>query len=78
MSDKQGGRRAPDRVFRLSYTMTCDLTAAQIWPDGDGPKLPKPADVEAVIKRAGGWVAVLKDWDLNMHGGVGHIAEVKP
>jgi hypothetical protein len=66
------------KTFRLSYTMTCDLTAEQIWPDGDGPRRPKPADVEKAIRSAGGWVAVLKDWDLGLHGGHGEVAEVEP
>lgn len=66
------------KTFRLTYTMTCDLDLGEIWPDEDAPSNPTAADVEAVIKRSGGWVAVLKDWDLGLHNGEGRVEEVKP
>lgn len=59
--------------FRLSYTMTIDLTAKVL----DLPETATAANVEALIKDAGGWVRVLRDWDLHDDAGRGHVFEVE-
>jgi len=66
------------KKFRLTYTMTTDLTEAQIWPDGDAPPNPTAADVEAVIEKDGGWPKVLGNWYLDDEDGEGHVMEVEP
>lgn len=65
------------KTFRLSYTMTADLTVEQIWPDGDAPANPTAKDVERVIEKDGGWGRVIRDWDLDDAGGYGHAFEVE-
>jgi hypothetical protein len=63
--------------FRLSYTMTADLTVEQLWPDGDAPAEPTARDVELLILKDGGWPRVLIDWSLDDEEGFGHVFEVE-
>jgi hypothetical protein len=51
--------------FQLHYQVTVVLDASQIWPDGDAPANPTAADVEALIKKCGGWATIVADWNLD-------------
>jgi len=65
------------KKFRFTYTMTCDLTETEIWPDKDAPSNPTADDVEALIKKEGGWVKVIDTWGFDFEGGEGHVEEIK-
>lgn len=66
------------KTFRLSYTMTADLTVEQLWPDGDAPSEPTAEDVQARINDwPRRWPGVLFDWNLDEEEGFGHVFEVE-
>lgn len=53
------------KTFRIHYECTAELTADQIWPDGDGPSEPTTADVCALIKRLHlDGPRLIQDWEL--------------
>jgi hypothetical protein len=41
------------------------LTEDEIWPDGDAPPNWTQQDVEALIKKCGGALRVIRDWELD-------------
>jgi hypothetical protein len=51
--------------FTFEIGTTLDLSADDIWPDGDAPDEPTVDDVLAVIKQCGGARRILSDWDLD-------------
>lgn len=52
------------KCFRLLVTAECDLTVAQVWPDGDAPENPTADDVREKIESTCGWNNVVRDWDI--------------
>lgn len=52
------------KSFNLSYQVNVTLTVEELWPEGDAPKNPTVADVEALVEREGGWARVLNFWNL--------------
>ncbi len=65
------------KKFRLTIEVDCELTAAEIWPDGDAPDEPTEADVLAAIRDCGGDERVMRDWNL-LSGVEIDVREVKP
>lgn len=61
--------------FEIMYEVSAELTVEELWPDGDAPANPTAADVYGLIKSSGGFVRVLRDWNLE-DGGYGHVSEV--
>jgi hypothetical protein len=53
------------RQFTVTIEGTARLSEWEIWPDGDGPDTPTPADVLGVMKQDGRTpVDLLRDWNL--------------
>lgn len=50
--------------FLVSMEADCYLAVEDIWPDGDAPENPTPADVKAVMEKCGRKVRVLDEWEL--------------
>lgn len=61
--------------FEIMYEVSAELSVEELWPDGDAPANPTEADVYRLIKSSGGFVRVLRDWNLE-DGGHGHVSEV--
>lgn len=51
-------------TFVIEYSIYTEMTVDELWPDGDAPENPKPADVEALINDCGGWDRIINDWCL--------------
>ena len=56
--------------FRFTFTVqhSIDLSADQIWPDGDAPRYPSVEDAQAVVAQCGGPAEVLEEWKLDRAG----------
>lgn len=54
------------KAFRITIECEVELTAAQIWPDGDGPAQPKASHVlERIRETVGRNVGnLIVDWNL--------------
>lgn len=50
----------PTFVFVFRVTHSVELTAGQVWPDGNGPVEPTVGDVRRAVERLGGAQAVLR------------------
>lgn len=66
------------KKFLISYEASCELTVAQLWPDGDEPENPTVDDVEKLIAKRGGYARILTAWDIDYEHGEGSVVEVKP
>lgn len=64
--------------FRLTFTVSCDLSYDLLWPDGDGPKNPTVHDVYSLIEADGGAQEIWDDWCIAAAGAEGlHIPHVR-
>lgn len=54
------------KAFRITIECDVELSAAQIWPDGDGPAQPKASHVLERIRETVGCNAgnLIVDWNL--------------
>lgn len=50
--------------FNISIAADVYLTIKEIWPDGDAPENPTPADVKAAMEACGSKMRTLRDWEL--------------
>lgn len=53
------------KKFKITYTVECELTAEDLWPDGDAPEQPATVHVRSLIRECGGIYRVLDDWNLH-------------
>lgn len=51
-------------MFEVIFDGRVQLDVEDIWPDGDAPENPTATDVVAVMRRQGGPIDVVKDWNL--------------
>lgn len=58
------------KTFRITYEVDVELTANEIWPDGDGPENPTSDDVIELVKRLYGYFPsrIVGDWALDDSG----------
>jgi hypothetical protein len=54
-----------ERVCHFDFSGNVDLAESQMWPDGDAPANWTASDVAEVVKKCGGTMRVLHDWDLD-------------
>lgn len=53
------------KKFKITYTVECELTAEDLWPDGNAPEQPTTLHVRSLIRECGGIYRVLNDWNLH-------------
>ena len=54
--------------FAILYSCDVELDLEQLWPDGDAPENPTPADVYALVQKDGGFYSAIRSWNLEEFG----------
>ena len=54
--------------FHIEWGGSDDLTAAEIWPDGDAPENPTVDDVIAEMRKSGSLSRLASDWNFDLQG----------
>jgi hypothetical protein len=53
------------KKFKIRYTVECELTVEDLWPDCGGPDSPSSLHVRELVRECGGIYRVLDDWNLH-------------
>jgi hypothetical protein len=64
------GEEVRVKKFKLRYVVECELTVEDLWPDGDAPESPSNLHVRELIRRDGGILNVLNEWNLHQTSSV--------
>jgi hypothetical protein len=51
-------------MFNITIETTVNLSAKEVWPDGDAPENPTAQDVADKMVASGGTNHVIKEWNL--------------